>query len=122
MQVDFGMAHADTSRPEPILVVEGMVFVDSNENGVRDANEQGAAGVRLSLLSPCDRLESTWTNYFGYYRFEPPATEFCEIGGVAVEGSPDRLTTANPILFPPPTEPGIHRIIADFGVRPERHP
>jgi hypothetical protein len=118
VQGDFGMAPPDTSRPEPILIVEGFVFVDTNENGIRDTTEHGAPGVRLSLLSPCDRLESTWTNYLGYYRFEPPATEFCEIGGVAVSASPDRTTTANPVLFPPPKEPGIHWIKADFGVRP----
>ena len=121
VEVNFGMAPYDSSQ-EAVLVVEGLLFIDFNANGLRDAEDVPALGAHLNLLSPCDRLESTWTNANGYYRFEPPNTDWCEIGGVALGGSPDDATTTNPVLFPPVVEPGIHTIRADFGVRPHRMP
>jgi hypothetical protein len=114
----FGLAPADTSQ-EVVLVVEGIVFIDSNANGSRDLNEPPANGVRLDLLSPCDRQEASWTNGNGYYRFEPPSTGWCEINGVSVSIDADRMTTTNPVLFEPPVQPGIRVIRADFGVRPQ---
>jgi hypothetical protein len=117
IQADFGVAPFDASWTEPLLVVEGVVFVDVDGNGVRDPNEPPASGARLELLSPCDRLESSWANRRGAYRFEPPGTAWCPIGGVAVS-SGWQTTTENPILFPPPTTAGVHVIHADFGVLP----
>lgn len=45
--------------------LKGYVFIDKNNNGVRDKNELGIKGVILS-----DQITTTTTNSEGYYQFE----------------------------------------------------
>ena len=50
--------------------VTGYVFVDADQDGVRDAGEIGVAGVRVQLYSAeGERLETTFTDKEGSYRF-----------------------------------------------------
>ena len=46
--------------------VEGHVFVDANGNGIRDADENGVSGLRLSLNGAQARTDDG-----GFYRFPP---------------------------------------------------
>lgn len=52
--------------------LSGYVYVDSNDNGVRDAGELGIGGVRVTLLDAKGNATSTTTttDANGFYRFE----------------------------------------------------
>ncbi len=52
--------------------LSGYVYVDSNDNGVRDAGEAGIGGVRVTLLDAKGNPTSaaTTTDANGFYRFE----------------------------------------------------
>lgn len=59
---------ADAQNSSKILV-QGYVYVDKNNNGARDKNEEGINGVQIS-----DQSEIVKTNAEGFYRFEGAIT------------------------------------------------
>jgi hypothetical protein len=50
---------------ESIGAIEGYVFNDVNQNGLKESNEEGLSGIRLWY----GKAKSTETNSAGYYRF-----------------------------------------------------
>jgi len=83
-------------------VVSGSVYVDANNNGVRDGGEAGIPGVTVKLIDVCGCTRSTTTDCNGDYAFYcvPPSTYkivecqpagYCDgldsRGGVVIPGS-----------------------------------
>jgi protocatechuate 3,4-dioxygenase beta subunit len=54
------------------LALGNLVWLDTNNNGVRDADEVGSAGVKIELLAADNGLvlDTTFTDANGYYRFD----------------------------------------------------
>jgi hypothetical protein len=75
--------------------VAGYVFIDSNQNGQRDADEQGVAGVTVNLGS-----ESTVTDENGLYVFAGLAPETYVI---SLTDTPSGYTTDFPVTLPQST-------------------
>ncbi len=55
----------------PPATIGGFVYVDQNDDGLRDSGEPGIAGVKLTLLDGQGHLTktTTFTNAAGFYRF-----------------------------------------------------
>ena len=73
----------------------GLVFNDTNNNGVQDAGETGISGAVVTLVTPEGQLV-TYTNSSGFYYFGlplPPGTG-TELNGYVIE-----------VQIPPGTEP-----------------
>ena len=132
---DFG-CRADTTLPADSLIVQGVVYLDSNRNGRRDPGEAGVPNVRVSAGSacaaPCGGASDTMTDEQGRYRFLNPSgccrLEF--VGHDPVFGHVD--TTPNPVQFRspqpgdptvppglPPGPPAGPIVRVDFGVAPQ---
>lgn len=132
--------HADfgcrgDSTPGDSVVVEGVVYLDLNRNGLRDDGETGVPNVRVTAGSacaaPCGGTSETVTDARGHYRFLDPAgccrLEF--VGHDPVLGHVD--TSPNPVFIPirdpaDPTLPPVPpvpvpgpRVMVNFGVAPQ---
>lgn len=129
---DFG-CRADSTPVGDSLIVEGVVYLDTNHNGQRDPGEVGVPNVKVTAGSacaaPCGGAAETTTDAEGRYRFLNPAgccrLEF--VGHEPVAGHGD--TSPNPVFFrfpvpgdptmppgiPPLPPPGSH-LKVDFGI------
>jgi len=118
--VDFGLAPEDSTQ-EARTSIEGFVFWDLNQNGIRDADERGAPGAEVQLQIPCRMLPPTvTTNAAGYYSFPPEMVGLCPVTGVRLSAPAFRVyTTPNPAPVEIPTVPGFHLLHVSFGVAPE---
>jgi hypothetical protein len=115
-QVDFGLAPEDSTHAVNVTI-EGFVFVDLNQNGLRDSDDPGVAEAAVELQSPCDLLRVTHTDQRGYYRFDPDVVRICPVDAVW-QSSPEFAvrTTPNPAPVRLPTVPGNHLLRLHFGV------
>ena len=116
--VDFGVAPPDSTVPQPQgFAIEGVVFVDSNGDGVRDPDtEAGVPNVELQLVSPCDvYLPPVRTDARGHYRFEPRMTAVCPVSAVWQSAPQLGHTTPNPAPLDQTVVPG-DVVVIDFGV------
>jgi hypothetical protein len=70
-RADFGVAPCDSVPPLQGFAIEGVVWFDTNRDGVRDPDEAGLSGVVLQLVSPCKALWQATTDDNGHYAFRP---------------------------------------------------
>lgn len=94
---------------EPQEIIDGYVYWDKNENGIKDADEPGRDLVRLHINTDPGALK-TVTDYSGYYRFFLPPDNYTLHLEVPLGWE---ATTENPVdLNPAP------KITINFGLRP----
>ena len=106
-RADFGCA-GDTPPDTTAVDVQGLVFEDSNRNGVPDPGEAGLPGVRIVGSTPmCPTFAPivALTNEAGLYRMQlPPCMPPYVIHREPLAGYVD--TTPNPVVFGPRRDPG----------------
>ena len=111
--IDFGVAPAD-STPVGGIGVQGYVFLDLDEDGVRDRGEAGIEGALLQLLTPCNMLHEVRTDATGFYGFRPALVGSCPALAVALVEPKVRTTTPNPGPIVPDPSGAVG--VVNFGV------
>lgn len=66
------LAGTVTAQNPTKISVQGYVYIDKNNNGIRDKNEEGVKDIRIS-----DQREIVLTNAEGHYRLESDAASGC---------------------------------------------
>lgn len=85
LNIDCGLRF---NAPSPFASIGDFVWMDTNNNGVQDAGEPGAADVVVSLFNASDVLVgSTVTDARGFYRFDRVTPGQYRIGVTAPPGT-----------------------------------
>jgi SdrD B-like domain len=113
-RADFGVAPCDSLPPPQGFAIDGVVWFDANQDGIRDPDEPGLSGVTLQIVSPCNALWQASTDETGHYAFGPIP---CPVRAV-VQTRPAYPfhTTPNPHPVDPNAVPADGVLHIDFGV------
>jgi hypothetical protein len=117
-RVDFGMTNQ--GDPFPRYGIDGTVFLDANENGMRDRGEAGIGGVGVSassLACALPVLAYTETARDGSYRLDGAQVSCPLPWGVQAYLERHRPTTPLPVVLDAPPADGVAYHV-DFGFAP----